>query len=174
MMQRMTWVGRIWLASWLLSLTAACSATVPTDVAATAPILAAATPATASRTAGPTLAVSTRKASASFPRCPGMELLTEPVQFDWPTLAEHQQDFSRSQWTYFSCDEPAAEAAALYRQELPQPPYGLEETNWLDRQESALGVYFSQAGAWDYIWFVPQPGTAQKSYVIISESFAYV
>ncbi len=101
-------------------------------------------------------------------------MLAGPVKFDWPDLAQHQQDFSRSQWTYISCDQPAAQVAALYRQQLPRPPYSMDETNWLDRPEGALGVYFAQTGAWEYIWFVPQPEDAQKSYVIVSETFAYV
>lgn len=103
-----------------------------------------------------------------------MQLLTDPVQFDWPNLEEHKQDFFRSTWTYYSCDEAAPHVASLYQQDLPQPPYGMQETNWLERTEGTLGVYFSQTGAWDYIWFIPQRDDVQKSYVIIAETFAYV
>ncbi len=157
----------------LLSVLASCAVgTSPQVPASTQSALATmdVTPSTAHSTVEPPRT----KLVQTFPECSGMQKLQGAVQFDWPTLAEHLQDFSRSQWTYYSCDQSASNVASLYRQDLPRPPYGMEETNWLERQEGTLGIFFSQKGAWDYIWFVPQPDDAQKSYVIISETFAYV
>ncbi len=166
----MKWVSRSLLILWLASLMAACSTAAPLSSGAT-PL---ATPAPATALAASTLPASTKKPAPGFPHCNGMLLLSEPVQFDWPNLAEHKQDFSRSQWTYYSCDQSASKVASMYRQDLPRSPYSMDETNWLVLQEGTLGVYFSQTGAWDYIWFVPQPDDTQKSYVIVAETFAYV
>ncbi len=103
-----------------------------------------------------------------------MQALTGPVKFAWPNLDARLQDFVRPWWSYFSCDEPAAKVSALYRQELPKPPYNMDETNWLERPEGTLGIYFSETGEWDYIWIVPQPADPQKAYVIVAETFSYV
>ncbi len=103
-----------------------------------------------------------------------MQRLEGPVKFTWPNLEARLQDFVRPWWSYFSCDEPPAQVAALYRQQLPKSPYNMEETNWLERPEGTLGIYFSQTGEWDYVWIVPQPGDPKKTYIIVAETFSYV
>ncbi len=148
---------------------AACSAGSPVETA-TVPLAASATVSSATATVLPTQVQS----SHAFPHCDGMQALTGPVKFAWPNLDDRMQDFVRPWWSYFSCDEPAGEISALYRQALPKPPYNMAETNWLERPEGTLGIYFSQTGEWDYIWIVPQPADPQKAYIIVAETFSYV
>ncbi len=165
---------KILLAVWLSSLMVGCSAGASASPSVAAPVATAAAPAMASPVDAPTVIPGTKEAMPAFPQCTGMQKLSEPVNFDWPNLNEHRQEFFRSQWTYFICQEPASEVAASYRQHLPKPPYAMDETNWLERPEGSLGVFFSQKGAWDYIWFIPQPENPQASYLIVAETFAYV
>ena len=169
----MNWIIRRLLALLLSWMLAACSAGMPADVPAMldpAPDTALAISATPVRTGTPGKTVAVQ----ALPPCSGMQTLQNPVQFDWPNLDEHRQEFSRSRWAYYACQQSAEEVAARYRQALTQPPYSMEETNWLDRQEGTLGVFFAQTGAWQYIWFVPQPEDPQASYVIVAITFAYV
>ena len=109
-----------------------------------------------------------------LPHCEGLQKLKEPVKFDWPNLNDHMEQFIGTAWEYYACEQAPADVARLYREQLPEPPYNLQETNWLERQEGTLGIYFSQTGLWTYVWFIPQPNDPQKSYVIIAESFASV
>ncbi len=61
--------------------------------------------------------------------------------------------------------------AALYREQMPKPPYNLNETNWVDQPEGALGVYYEPvSGTWIYLWVVPQTEDTQTSYVIVAKS----
>ncbi len=110
----------------------------------------------------------------ALPHCAGMQELKDAVQLDWPNLEQRKQEFISTAWRYYSCEEPPAQVAASFRQQLPKPPYNMQETNWLEREEGTLGIYFSQTGLWHYVWFISQPGDPQKSYVIVAESFASV
>lgn len=111
---------------------------------------------------------------SALPHCDGMQELKNAVQLDWPNLEQRKQEFISTAWQYYSCEQPPAQVAALFRQQLPKPPYNMQETNWLEREEGTLGIYFSQTGLWHYVWFISQPGDSQKSYVIVAESFASV
>ena len=171
---RLKCLFRVLMAVWSPVLIVACSASTAPIPSMPAPLASSTTEVIASRAPTAAPAPVTKEAMPPFPPCKGMQSLSDPVNFEWPNLNEHRQEFSRSQWTYFACEQPAPEVAASYRQQLPEPPYSLDETNWLERQEGTLGVYFSQKGAWDYIWFIPRPNDPQKSYLIIAETFAYV
>ncbi len=124
--------------------------------------------------ASPTLPPQSPDAQSVLPHCEGMQNLKDPVKLDWPNLEQRKQEFISTAWQYYSCEQPPAEVAAQFRQQLPKPPYNMEETNWIERQEGRLGIYFSQTGLWHYIWFIPQRGDPQKSYVVVAESFASV
>jgi hypothetical protein len=101
-------------------------------------------------------------------------VVKDRVDFDWPNLDAHFQEFLGSIWSYYSCEQPQADVSSLYREQLLMPPFNLQEVNWFDREEGALGVYFSQKGSWHYVWIVPQPDDSQRTYVIIAESYAYI
>ncbi len=109
-----------------------------------------------------------------FPECTGMQKLDQAVQFDWPNLKTSMEQFIASAWEYHSCAQPPAEVAKLYRAALPNDPYKLWDSNWLEREQGTLGIYFSQSGLWYYVWFLPKPGDARGSYIILAESFASV
>ena len=168
----MKWMSRLLMAVWLPFVLVSCAGGSASNQAIDSPAPATRVPGAFTVTSTPPPAKT--QAPRAFPRCDGMQALKDAVDFDWPNLADHKQEFWRSQWTYFACEQPAEEVAALYRRQLTEPPYGMEETNWLERQEGTLGVYFSQAGSWAYVWFIPQPNDPQRSYVIIAESFTYV
>ncbi len=106
-----------------------------------------------------------------FPRCEAMQVLSNKIKFDWPNIDQRIRELQGSHWTYLSCEQPQVEVAALYRKQLPQAPYNLHETNWIEREEGSVGIYYTRAGTWDYVWIVPQPNDAHTSYVIIAESF---
>ncbi len=169
----MSFARRFWQAIWFSLVLAACSPATP---ASAPPVPPAPSPTVAaiSQVATPTAQLDKASTPVLFPVCKGMQKLKDPIEFDWPNLREHIDEFIGTAWEYYACEQPAAEVAQLYRQQLPLAPYNLEETNWLERQEGTLGIYFSQTGAWNYVWFIPQPGDPQKSYVIVTESFASV
>jgi len=106
----------------------------------------------------------------SLPKCDGILVLDNPVKFDWPNIDERLQELSDALWGYYSCPGPQAEVAAFYRNQMPKPPNNMDETNWVERAEGSVGVYYNGASTWIYLWVVPQPEDAQKSYVIVAES----
>ena len=67
-------------------------------------------------------------------------------------------------------DQPQGAATAFYRAQLPEAPYDYLETNWVDRAEGSVGVYYVSAGTWLYIWMIPRPDDPQRSYVIVALS----
>ncbi len=109
-----------------------------------------------------------------FPPCASMQILEGPVQFNWPNLSDQMEQFIGGEWKYYSCDQPPAEVAKAYRDQLAKAPYNLKEINWLVRDEGTLGIYFAQSGLWYYVWFIAQPNNVQMSYIIVAVSFASV
>lgn len=110
-----------------------------------------------------------------IPRCDGIQILDQPVKFVWPNVEQRLKDLEGSDWGYFSCPRPVAEVSVFYREQMPKPPYNLNETNWVDRSEGTLGVYYHTARrTWTYIWVVPQPGDRQASYVIVAQTASEV
>lgn len=106
-----------------------------------------------------------------IPHCDGIQVLAQPVKFVWPNVEQRLKDLEGSDWGYFSCPRPVAEVSAFYREQMPQPPYNLNETNWVDQSEGTLGVYYHAARrTWTYAWVVPQPGNLQASYVIVAQT----
>ncbi len=157
-----------------LSLCVACTSagqSVPTSLPAASP-----TPIT---TSVPT-AVSTPMSIADYilsvtPRCDGIQILDQPVKFVWPNVEQRLKDLEGSDWGYFSCPRPVAEVSAFYREHMPTPPYNMNETNWVDRSEGTLGIYYHTARqTWTYLWVVPQPGGLQTSYVIVAQTASEV
>ena len=106
----------------------------------------------------------------SLPKCDGIQVLDEPMKFDWPNIDERLQELEGALWGYYSCPGPQVEVAAFYRSQMPKPPNNMDETNWVERAEGSVGVYYNGASTWIYLWVVPQPEDAQKSYVIVAES----
>ncbi len=152
---------------WTYCALAACSpAASPSTLISTAPPTEL--PAITSTPAG------SRTEMPPLPACTGMQKLNDPVEFDWPNLKASMEQFIASAWEYYSCEQPPAEVARLYREALPNAPYNLSEMNWLQRDQGTLGIYFSQAGLWYYVWFLPQPGDARRSYLVLTESMASV
>lgn len=106
-----------------------------------------------------------------MPRCTGVQVLDQPVKFDWPNVEKRLEDLAGADWGYYSCPRPAAEISAFYREQMPKPPYNLTETNWVDRSEGSLGIYYHATRlTWMYVWVVPQPGDAQAAYVIAAQT----
>ena len=156
-------------------LLAACSAAVsPSAPGATAPATVPTAAPAAQRPPSTDTPSGGKAEMPPFPRCAGMQRLDRPVEFDWPNLKASMEQFIASAWQYYSCDQPPAEVMELYRSSLAKPPYALWEANWLEREQGVLGIYFSEAGLWYYIWYLPQPGDPQRSYIVVAESFASV
>ncbi len=158
-----------WICCTLAACSSAVSSSTPSSTAPPATLPAWPTlPATTSTPAGSSTEI------PPLPRCTGMHRLNDPVEFDWPNLKTSMEQFIASAWEYYSCDQPPAEVAGLYRQELPKAPYNLSEMNWLQRDQGTLGIYFAQSGLWTYVWFLARPGDAQGSYLVVAQSFASV
>ncbi len=106
-----------------------------------------------------------------LPKCDGIQVLDNPVKFDWPNIDERLQELSDAQWGYYSCPAPREEIATFYRERMPKPPINMIETNWVERTEGSVGVYYNgSTTVWTYLWVVPQPEDAQKSYVIVAQA----
>jgi hypothetical protein len=106
-----------------------------------------------------------------LPRCDGIQILEKPFLFNWPNIEERIKELEGALWGYYSCDRAQVEVAAFYREQMPKPPYNMDETNWVERPEGTVGVYYNSGFiAWIYLWVVPQPDNAQKSYVIVVQS----
>lgn len=149
--------------------TVSCSnVTQPTLSSATIPAINPATTETA-----PTPVPTPLSAGASLlktlPKCEGIQILEEPVKFAWPNIEERIKELEGALWGYYSCEGPQVDVAAFYRVQMPKPPFRMYETNWVIRSEGIVGVYYNGA-SWTYLWVVPHPGNAQKSYVIVAQS----
>jgi hypothetical protein len=106
----------------------------------------------------------------SLPRCEGIQILDEPVKFDWPNIEQRLKELEGALWGYYACPGPQAEVAVFYREQMPKTPSKFYfETNWVERVEGTVGVYYDGVD-WTYLWVVPQPGNPQKSYVIVAHS----
>ncbi len=106
-----------------------------------------------------------------LPKCDGIQVLDEPIKFDWPNIDERLQELADAQWGYYSCPAPQADVAAFYRKQMPKPPTNMYETNWVERAEGSVGVYYNGSSTiWTYLWVIPQPDDALKSYVIVAQS----
>jgi hypothetical protein len=139
------------------------SATIPTAV----------NPATTqiSQTPEPTPLSLSASLLQKLPKCDGIQVLDVPIKFDWPNIDERLQELTDAQWGYYTCPGPRADVASFYRELMPKPPFNQIETNWVERTEGSVGVYYNGSTTiWTYLWVIPQPETAQKSYVIVAES----
>jgi hypothetical protein len=161
----------------LLSLGSACVG--PSDVPPTIkPTLAFPTPTNRPvDEAGPQAPVATLSAAqhllSLMPACDGLEILAAPVKFEWPNINQRLEELAGSQWGYYRCPAPVADVAAFYKRTLPQSPYGMRETNWVDISDGSLGLYYHPAyQLWFYVWVVPPPGSQLSAYVIVSRSDA--
>jgi hypothetical protein len=105
-----------------------------------------------------------------LPRCDGIEILEDPIQFKWPNIEDRIKELEGSLWGYYSCPEPQKVVAAFYREQMAKSrPTIYYEANWVERSEGTVGVYYDGVN-WTYLWVVPQPDNAQKSYVIVAQS----
>ena len=109
-----------------------------------------------------------------IPKCDGIEVQEKPIIFSWPNIETRIEELGDALWGYYSCDQPQADVVAFYRAHMPEPPYNNQETNWVERAEGSVGVYYNSANAWLYIWIVPQPNDPQKTYVIVAISYALI
>ncbi len=104
-----------------------------------------------------------------LPKCQGVKILDNPVKFSWPNIDQRLRELEGSYWGYYACPLAPATASALYREQMPRPPYNKTETNWVSRPEGTLGVYYSEgANMWIYMWIVPQANNPQESYLIVA------
>lgn len=109
-----------------------------------------------------------------IPKCDGIEVQEKPIIFSWPNIETRIKELGDALWGYYGCDQPQAEVGAFYREHMPEPPYNNQETNWVERAEGSVGIYFNSANAWLYIWIVPQPNDPQKTYIIVAISYVLV
>ena len=140
------------------------AATATTPATALAPTDTAPAPAASGDTTGADLL-------KNLPKCAGIEILTEPVVFDWPNIQERLQELEAALWGYYRCDGAQAQVAGFYRAQMPKPPTNMGEMNWVTREEGDVGVYYSGSSlTWIYLWVVAAPEMPQKSYVIMAET----
>jgi hypothetical protein len=109
-----------------------------------------------------------------IPKCEGIEVQNKPIIFRWPNIETRIKELGDALWGYYSCDQSQAEVAAFYREHMPEPPYNNQESNWVERAEGSVGIYFNSANAWLYIWIVPQKNDPKKTYVIVAISYILV
>jgi len=106
-----------------------------------------------------------------LPKCDGIQVLDDPIKFDWPNIDERLQELTDAQWGFYSCPGPREDVATFYRERMPKPPFNQIETNWVERTEGSVGVYYNGSTTiWTYLWVVPQQADSQQSYVIVAES----
>jgi len=104
-----------------------------------------------------------------IPRCDGIKILDRPVKFAWPNVEKRIKELEGCDWGYYSCAQPQAAVSTFYREQMRKPPYNMGETNWVDRPEGTLGLYYhSGSRVWIYLWVVVQPTDARTSYVIVA------
>jgi hypothetical protein len=108
----------------------------------------------------------------NVPKCDGLEVLEEPVFFSWPNIESHLEKLETdgALWGYYLCNLLQSDAAAFYRAQLSKLPYRYMETNWVDRTEGSVGVYYVWEATWMYVWTVPVQNEIGKSYLIIAIS----
>ncbi len=106
----------------------------------------------------------------TLPKCGGIVILDDPIKFEWPNIELRIKELEGSVWGYYRCPGSQKEVAAFYREQMPKArPTIYYETNWVERKEGAVGVYYDGVN-WIYLWVVPQPDNTQMSYVIVSQS----
>jgi hypothetical protein len=106
----------------------------------------------------------------TLPNCDGIKILEGPIKFEWPNIDLRIKELEGSVWGYYRCPGSQKEVAAFYRQQMPKArPTLYYETNWVERKEGSVGVYYDGVN-WIYLWVVPQPDNTQMSYVIVSQS----
>jgi hypothetical protein len=106
-----------------------------------------------------------------LPHCDGYKALKDPVPLIWPQAEDRIKELEGSSWHYYSCPQPQATVAKFYRENMTKPPYNMNETNWVEREEGTLGVYFfSPSGDWTYLWVIPQSTDPQATYVLIAQN----
>ncbi len=106
----------------------------------------------------------------TLPKCDGIEIMDNPIKFEWPNIELRIKELEGSVWGYYRCPGSQADVAAFYREQMPKSrPTIYYETNWVERKEGAVGVYYDGVN-WIYLWVVPQPDNTQMSYVIVSQS----
>ena len=160
---------------WLCCVLAGCAGASPSTPAPNPQATSLlATSTLAATTSSPTTPPADKTDLPPFPPCTGLQALKDPVQLSWPNLNDQMEQFIGSEWQYYSCEQPPSEVAKAYRDQLTKAPYNLQETNWLERDEGTLGIYFAQSGLWYYMWFIAQSDNAHRSYIIVAESFASV
>ena len=101
---------------------------------------------------------------SNIPRCSGMEILKNPIDFSWPNI----EQIEGATWGYYSCDQSQPELAAFFRAQLPQAPYDDMEINWVQRDNGTVGVYYVTAGTYMYVWMLPLPNNSQESYAVVA------
>lgn len=109
-----------------------------------------------------------------IPKCDGIEVQEKPIIFSWPNIETRIEELGEALWGYYGCEQSQAEVVAFYRAHMSEPPYNNQETNWVERSEGSVGIYYNSANAWLYIWIVPQPDDPEKSYVIVAISYVLV
>ena len=104
-----------------------------------------------------------------IPRCDKVRILDRPIKFNWPNVERRIQELEGCDWGYYSCGYNQDAVSAFYKEHMRKPPYNMGETNWVDRPEGTLGIYYhSDSRSWIYLWVVPQSGDVRTSYVIVA------
>jgi hypothetical protein len=156
------------LALGFLCLTVACSSGIqatPTPVFTPFHLSTSTTPSTPS--SSPTPLPAGARILSDLPKCEGIEIAASSVTFDWPNIEQRFRELADSDWYYFSCPQPSDVVSSFYRENATQPPYLLSETNWIDRPEGSLGIYFHSVKRFTlYLWIVPQSTNHQATYLI--------
>src|SRR5574342_685216 len=104
-----------------------------------------------------------------LPKCEGIQILENPIIFDWPNIERHKKDYEEALWGYFGCEQPQVDVAAFYRAQMPKPPSNAYEMNWVEIPEGTVGVFYDGL-LWTIVWIVPRDGNMQKTYVIIAQT----
>ena len=107
-------------------------------------------------------------ALSGFPVYPGMEQLSEPVEFEWKNLnAAYKIPYS--QWAYYTVRVSYPEVAAFYKSKSAAPPFTNISLYWKETGKGALGAWFQEASLDKYIriWFIPDPDNDRNSYLIV-------
>jgi hypothetical protein len=167
-------IAKFVLTIWCLSLVTACTiAPQKGNSSISAPI---STPTTEPYSSGdpPNSRAMSESLLFRIPKCYGIEVQEKPIIFSWPNIETRINELGDALWGYYSCDQPQAEVVAFYRAHMPDPPYNNQESNWVEREEGSVGVYYNSANAWLYLWVVPQQDDPQKTYVIVAISYILV
>jgi hypothetical protein len=129
-------------------------------------------------TSSPTEVSNSKAVSASLllriPKCEGIEIQEKPIVFSWPNIETRIKELGDALWGYYICDQSQEDVVAFYRANMPEPPYNNQETNWVERAEGSVGIYYNSANAWLYIWIVPKTDDPEKTYVIVAISYVLI